>query len=105
VSAKATQSTGGAYETICPGPGSPFTAAPFSPAGVSNVSNARTDSVVCAIVPETPGQQMENGMMRWATRVGRIRGVHTLDIQKLADETGGEVLKDKPENLTTTFTR
>jgi len=27
-----------------------------------------------------------------------------IDIQKLADETGGEVLQDKPENLETTFT-
>ena len=29
-------------------------------------------------------------MMRWATRMGRIGGVHYLDIQQLADETGGE---------------
>jgi hypothetical protein len=42
-------------------------------------------------------------MMRWATRLGRIGGVHTLDIQKLADDTGGEILQDKPENLSTTF--
>ena len=61
-------------------------------------------SVVCAIVPRTPGQQMENGMMRWATRFGRMGGAHTLDIQKLADETGGEVLHDKPANLEATFT-
>ena len=42
-------------------------------------------------------------MMRWATRMGRIGGAHTMDIQKLANETGGEVLEDKPENLNTTF--
>jgi hypothetical protein len=60
-------------------------------------------AVVCGIVPETPVQQMENGMMRWATRFGRIGGAHTLDIQKLADETGGELLRDKPEKLDTTF--
>jgi len=46
---------------------------------------------------------MENGMMVWATRMGRIGGAPIIDIQKLADETGGELLKDKPENLDTTF--
>ena len=60
-------------------------------------------SVVCGIIPKTPGQAAENGIMRWATRFGRVGGVHYLDIQKLADETGGEVLRDKPEELDQTF--
>jgi Ca-activated chloride channel homolog len=60
-------------------------------------------SVVSAIIPKTPEQVAENGMMRWATRFGRIGGVSYLDIQKLADETGGEILRDKPEELETTF--
>jgi VWFA-related protein len=60
-------------------------------------------SVVCGLIPKTPAQAAENGMMRWATRMGRIGGVHYLDIQKLADETGGEVLRDKPEELHQTF--
>ena len=75
-----------------------------SPSGKAAVQSLfESGSVVCGIIPETPVQQMENGMMRWATRLGRIGGVHTLDIQKLADDTGGELLKDKPENLETTF--
>ena len=41
--------------------------------------------------------------MRWATRVGRLGGAPYLDIQKLADETGGEILRDKPEELEQTF--
>jgi len=60
-------------------------------------------SVVCGIIPKTPDQAVENGMMRWATRFGRIAGAHYLDIQKLADETGGEVLRDRPEELDQTF--
>ena len=60
-------------------------------------------SVVSAIIPKTPEQVAENGMMRWATRFARIGGLHYLDIQKLADETGGEVLRDKPEELDQTF--
>jgi VWFA-related protein len=60
-------------------------------------------SVVCGLIPKTPAQAAENGMMRWATRIGRLGGAHYLDIQTLADDTGGEVLKDKPELLDTTF--
>jgi len=76
-----------------------------SPSGKAAVQSLyESGSVVCGIVPQTPVQAMENGMMRWATRLGRVGGVHTLDIQKLADDTGGELLQDKPENLETTFT-
>lgn len=60
-------------------------------------------SVVCGIIPKTPGQVAENGFMRWATRFGKIGGAHYIDIQKLADETGGEMLRDKPEELDQTF--
>jgi VWFA-related protein len=75
-----------------------------SPSGKAAMQSLyESGSVVCGVVPQTPVQQMENGMMRWATRLGRVGGVHMLDIQKLADETGGELLQDKPENLETTF--
>ena len=60
-------------------------------------------SVVCGIIPKTPEQVAENGFMRWATRFGKIGGVDYLDIQKLADDTGGEILRDKPEELDQTF--
>ena len=60
-------------------------------------------SVVTGIIPKTPEQAAENGFMRWATRFGRLGGVHYLDVQKLADETGGEVLRDRPEELDQTF--
>ena len=60
-------------------------------------------SVVCGIIPKTPEQAAENGILRWATRFGRLGGAHYLDIQKLADETGGEILRDKPEELDQTY--
>ena len=41
--------------------------------------------------------------MIWATRMGKLGGAPSLDLQNLANETGGEVLQDKPENLDTTF--
>src|SRR4029079_10915295 len=56
-------------------------------------------SVVCGLVPVSAEQQMENGMMRWATRVVKLGGAPTLNIKDLADDTGGEVLEDKPELL------
>ena len=60
-------------------------------------------SVVSGIIPKTPEQVAENGMMRWATRFGRLGGAHYIDIQKLADDTGGELLRDKPEELDRSF--
>jgi hypothetical protein len=46
---------------------------------------------------------MENGIMVWATRLGKIGGAASMDIADLAKETGGEVLEDKPEYLKHTF--
>lgn len=60
-------------------------------------------SVVCGIIPKTPEQVAENGMMRWATRFGRVAGAQYIDIQKLADDTGGELLRDRPDELDRTF--
>lgn len=60
-------------------------------------------AVVSAILPRTADQQMENGVMVWATRLGRLGGAPYIDVQTLANETGGEILQDKPENLDGTF--
>jgi len=60
-------------------------------------------SVVCGLVPITVDQQMENGVMRWATRVGGLMRASTLNITEIAADTGGEVLQDKPEVLDQTF--
>ncbi len=78
------------------------------PSGMSGKAAAQaiyeSGAVVSAIVPKTAGQQMENAMMVWATRFGKLGGAPYMDIKKLADETGGEILSDKPERLNTTFT-
>lgn len=60
-------------------------------------------SVVCGIVPKTPAQRMENGLMVWGTRVAGAFRAPVTDIKQLAEETGGEVLEDKPERLDTIF--
>jgi len=60
-------------------------------------------SVVCGLIPSTTGQRMEDRYMVWGTKMVGAFGIPTLDIRQLADETGGEVLEDKPEKLDTTF--
>jgi VWFA-related protein len=60
-------------------------------------------SVVCGIIPKTVGQRMENGVMIAAAGIGGLFKAKTSSLKQLADETGGEVLTDKPENLDHTF--
>ena len=60
-------------------------------------------SVVCGIIPKTAGQQMENGIMIAAAGIGGLFKAKSSNLKQLADETGGEVLTDKPENLDHTF--
>ena len=60
-------------------------------------------TVVCGIIPKEPLQGVENGVMIWATRMGKLGGAPYTDLQTLANETGGELLADKPEKLNTTF--
>src|ERR1051325_1505447 len=60
-------------------------------------------SVVCGLIPKTTVQGMENKYMRWGTRMAGVFGARTMDIKELADETGGEVMEEKPERLDTTF--
>ena len=60
-------------------------------------------SVVCGIIPKTAGQRIENGIMIAAAGVGGLFKAKTSNLKQLAEETGGEVLSDKPENLDRTF--
>jgi len=77
---------------------------PNSPSGKSAAQAIyESGSVVCGIIPKTADQGVENGVMIWATRIGKLQGAHYLDIQTLANETGGEILIDRPENLNATF--
>jgi VWFA-related protein len=60
-------------------------------------------SVVCGLIPKTGDQRLENGILATATGVAGLFGAPSLSIEKLAEETGGEVLEDKPEKLDVTF--
>src|SRR5690349_21644708 len=60
-------------------------------------------TVVCAIIPKVIIQRVENVMQTVATRVNRVVAANYMDLEYLANETGGEVLADKPRKLDTTF--
>ena len=60
-------------------------------------------SVVCGIFPKVIGQGLENAQFITATRLTKLAGPDYIDIQDVANETGGEVMSDKPEKLGTTF--
>lgn len=60
-------------------------------------------SVVCGLIPTSAEQRMENGIVGMGTAIGKIFKVPTISIKTLADETGGEVLDDKPEVLDRAF--
>ena len=69
----------------------------------AKISIYESGSVVCGLIPKTSVQRMENKYMVLGTKMVGAFGVRTLDIKELADETGGEVLEEKPELLDTTF--
>jgi Ca-activated chloride channel homolog len=60
-------------------------------------------SVVCGLVPKSAGQQMESGMMSGIANIGRLFKVKSSGLKELAEETGGEVMSDKPENIDSAF--
>jgi VWFA-related protein len=60
-------------------------------------------SVVCGLIPSSTGQRIESGVTRAVTSIGGLFKAPTLRINNLAEETGGEVLDDKPENLDRAF--
>jgi hypothetical protein len=60
-------------------------------------------AVVCAIIPKVIIQRVENTLQIVATRVNKVVGAKYMDLEYLANETGGEVLANKPEKLDTTF--
>jgi VWFA-related protein len=60
-------------------------------------------AVVCAIIPKVIIQRVDNTLQIAATRLNRVVGARYMDLEHLANETGGEVLADKPGKLDTTF--
>ncbi len=60
-------------------------------------------SVVCGIIPKTKMQRMESGAMRAATGIGGMFGAKKTSLNKLAEETGGVIINDRPEEMDRAF--
>ena len=80
----------------------------FDCEGAPSVAEAKQEvyesgSVVCGLIPRSAAQRAESGIMRTMTGIAGAVGVPTIRVNNLADETGGEVLDDKPENIGRTF--
>lgn len=73
---------------------------PGNPSGKSAaLAIYESGAVVCAIIPKAKEQVLENGLMTVTTRAFKVGGANYMDIQTLANETGGEVLSDEPKKL------
>jgi hypothetical protein len=59
-------------------------------------------SVVCGIISKVKGQAVENAVASVTTRMTKLTADY-VDLQMLANETGGEVLSDKLARIDMTF--
>ena len=69
----------------------------------AKISLYESGSVVCGLIPKSAVQRMENRFMVMGTKMAGAFGARTMDIKELAEETGGEVMEEKPEKLDQTF--
>lgn len=60
-------------------------------------------AVVCAIIPKVLTQRLENTLQTVRTRINKVVAANYMDLEHLANETGGEVLANKPAKLDLTF--
>jgi hypothetical protein len=60
-------------------------------------------SVVCGVIPKTIEQRLENGALGGVAATAGLFGVPTTSLKKFADETGGEIVSTKPEELNGAF--
>ena len=60
-------------------------------------------AVVCAIIPNVLVRRVDTALESVTTRLNKVIAADYMDLEHLANETGGEVLADKPDKLDTTF--
>jgi VWFA-related protein len=60
-------------------------------------------SVVCALVPNTAEQRVEDRLMTGIATTAGIFRAHTLSLKQVTEETGGEIFNSKPENMDMAF--
>ena len=60
-------------------------------------------AVVCAIIPNVLVRRVDTALEYATTRLNKVIASDYMDLEHLANETGGEVMADKPDKLDTTF--
>lgn len=60
-------------------------------------------SVVCGLMPKTAAQQFEDRAMSAITGIGGLMKVKSSNLKQLAEETGGEIMSDKPDVIDRAF--
>jgi VWFA-related protein len=60
-------------------------------------------SVVCGLIPASAQQHLESGLTRGVSGIAKVFGAHMSSLPQLAEETGGEVMRDKAENIDKAF--
>jgi len=60
-------------------------------------------SVVCGLMPKTAAQRVEDRAMAAITGIGGLMKLKSSNLKQLAEETGGEIMNDKPEDLNRAF--
>jgi VWFA-related protein len=60
-------------------------------------------SVVCGLIPTGVAQRAENGAIGGLSATAGVFGVPTFSLKKFADETGGEIVGAKAEEMTAAF--
>jgi VWFA-related protein len=60
-------------------------------------------SVVCGLIPKTAEQRIENSVMAAATGIAGLFKMKSSSLKQFAEETGGEIMSDKPELIDRAF--
>ncbi|HKY06031.1 MAG TPA: VWA domain-containing protein [Blastocatellia bacterium] len=74
-------------------------------ASSEEVRNAvfESGSVVCGLIPASAGQRIENGVMGGLASIAGVFKARTSSLKSLAEETGGEVISAKSQNIDLAF--
>jgi VWFA-related protein len=85
--------TGATRAFDCPGPAAEET----------RLAVLESGSVVCGLIPKTAAQRIENSVMVAAAGIGGMFKMKSSNLKQLAEETGSEIMSDKPENIDRAF--
>jgi len=72
-------------------------------AGETRAEVLESGAVVCGLIPQSPEQRLENGLIGSAATVAGMFKAPTSSLKQFAEETGGEIFVAKPDVLDRAF--